>query len=141
MKTRVLFLCVHNSARSQLAEGLLRDMAGDVFEVYSAGSSPTGVNPFAIRVLQDRGIDASRQYSKNLNEFVAQPFDFVITLCDDEVCPVFPGALRRLHWGLPDPGAVEGDSEAKLDAFRRAAEAIEARLREFLQAVPQAAKM
>ncbi len=135
-KFRVLFLCVHNSARSQIAEGLLRQRAGHIVDVYSAGSEPSTVNPFAIRVLQDRGIDASAQYSKSVQEFASQPFDCVITLCDEEVCPVFPGAATRLHWGLPDPSAVQGDSEAKLEAFRETAEALETRLQEFLQTLP-----
>jgi len=141
MKTRVLFLCVHNSARSQLAEGLLRAMAGDSVDVYSAGSEPSQVNPFAIRVLQDRGIDTSVLYSKSVQEFVNQPFDYVITLCDDEVCPILPGAVRRLHWGMPDPSAVQGDSTEKLDAFRRTAEALQGRLQEFVRTLPALARL
>lgn len=136
MKPRVLFLCVHNSARSQLAEGLLRASAGETFEVRSAGSEPSHVNPFAIRVLQDRGMDASAHFSKSVQEFVGQPFDYVITLCNQEVCPMFPGAVTRLHWGMPDPAAVEGDNETKLEAFRRTAEAIQAKIDEFVQAYP-----
>ncbi len=132
MKTRVLFLCVHNSARSQMAEGLLRAMAGDSVDVFSAGSEPSSVNPFAIRVLQDRGIDASAHYSKSVQDFVNQPFDYVITLCDEEVCPFFPGAAMRLHWGMPDPSATNGDTDEKLEAFRRTADALETRLREFV---------
>lgn len=141
MKTRVLFLCVHNSARSQLAEGLLRHMAGDTFEVYSAGSEPSQVNPFAIRVLQDRGIDASGHSSKNVRQFIHEPFDYVITLCDDEVCPVFPGAVTRLHWGMPDPSAVQGDSDEKLEAFQKTADALEKRLQEFVATLPQFVKV
>lgn len=141
MKTRVLFLCVHNSARSQLAEGLLRAMAGEQIEVYSAGSEPSGVNPYARRVLQDRGIDASGHSSKSLQEFIHQPFDYVITLCDEEVCPVFPGAAVRLHWGMPDPSAVRGDSDEKLKAFRQTADAIQARLEEFTRTLSQPVKM
>ncbi len=137
MKIRVLFLCVHNSARSQIAEGLLRDIAGDFIDVYSAGSEPSRVNPFALRVLQDRGIDASGQYSKNVQQFVNGPFDYVITLCDEEVCPFFPGAVTRLYWGMPDPSAVQGDTDEKLEAFRRTADALDARLQEFVQTLPQ----
>jgi arsenate reductase len=118
-RLRVLFLCVHNSARSQIAEALLRGKAGDRVEVFSAGSDPTRVNPFTLRVLQDEGIDTSSLHAKSLIEFIAQPFDYVITLCADEVCPVFPNATTRLHWGLDDPAAVDGSAEDKLLAFRR----------------------
>jgi arsenate reductase (thioredoxin) len=129
---RILFLCVHNSARSQLAEGLLRKMAGEGFEVASAGSEPSSVNPYALRILQDEGIDTSAHYSKPVQEFLNQPFDYLITLCDDEICPVFPGALRRLHWAMADPAAVQGDSETKLEAFRKTADELQLRLTEFL---------
>ena len=137
MKYRVLFLCVHNSARSQIAEGLLRELAGDFVDVYSAGSEPSRVNPFAIRVLRERGLDASAHSSKSVQEFIHQPFDYVITLCEEEVCPVFPGAVTRLHWGMPDPSAVQGDNDAKMEAFRRTAESLQARLQEFVQTLPQ----
>lgn len=138
MKHRVLFLCVHNAARSQLAEGLLRKMAGDRFDVYSAGSEPSHISPYAVRVLHDEGIDASGQYSKSMQQFVSQPFDYVITLCDEEVCPVFPGAAQRLHWGLPDPLAAEGDSFERLQAFRDTADALKQKLAEFVRTVPAA---
>ncbi len=131
-RCRVLFLCVHNSARSQLAEALLRALAGDRFEVYSAGSEPTRPHPFALRVLQDEGIDTSTLHSKSLSEFLAQPFDYVITLCAEEVCPVFPGAVTRLHWALPDPAAVEGSTEDKMEAFRRTAAELKQRLAKFI---------
>ncbi len=131
-KWRVLFLCVHNSARSQLAEALLRALAGDRFEVYSAGSEPTRPHPFALRVLQDEGIAVSALRSKSVSEFLAQPFDYVITLCAEEVCPVFPGAVTRRHWALPDPAAVEGSTEEKLEAFRRTAAELKQRLGEFI---------
>lgn len=136
MKTRVLFLCVHNSARSQLAEGLLRHMADAQVEVYSAGSEPSAVNPFTLQVLNERGIDASTHTAKSLQDFLGQPFDYVITLCDDEVCPFFPGAITRLHWGLPDPSAVRGEEADKLEAFRRTAADIEARLTAFVKTLP-----
>lgn len=135
-KIRVLFLCVHNSARSQIAEGLLRHMAGEWIDVFSAGSEPSRVNPFAIRVLQDLGIDASAHTSKSVQEFLNQPFDYVITLCDEEICPVFPGAAMRLHWGMPDPSAVSGDAQDKLDAFHRTAAQLQTRLAEFAQTLP-----
>lgn len=112
-------------------------MAVDSVQVFSAGSEPSRVNPFAIRVLQDRGIDTSAQFSKSVQEFVNQPFDFVITLCDEEVCPYFPGAATRLHWGMPDPSATQGDNDDKLESFRRTAEAIETRLIPFLNSLNQ----
>jgi arsenate reductase len=130
-KVRVLFLCVHNSARSQMAEGLLRAHAGDRFEVASAGSAPTQVHPLAVQALHELGIDISSQRSRNVNEFVDQRFDYVITLCAEEVCPLFPGAARRLHWTLPDPAAVEGSDQERLEAFRRTAADLRARLDEF----------
>lgn len=139
MKYRVLFLCVHNSARSQLAEGLLRHMAGERFEVYSAGSEPSYISPYAVRVLQDQGIDPTSQYSKSVQIFLNQSFDYVITLCDDEVCPVFPGAVQRLHWGMPDPSAVQGDGSEKKRAFHETAAAIKLRLDEFVKSVAEPA--
>ncbi len=129
---RVLFLCVHNSARSQIAEGLLRALAGDRFDVFSAGSEPTQISSFAISAMQERGIDISPQRSKNLDEFVHEKFDYVITLCAEQVCPVFLNATTRLHWALPDPSAAEGDAETKLAAFRKTMTEIENRLRDFL---------
>jgi arsenate reductase len=132
-KTRVLFLCVHNSARSQMAEGLLRARAGDRFEVASAGSVPTALHPLAVRALAELGIDISRQRSKNVSEFVEQSFDDVITLCTEEVCPVFPGTARRLHWDLPDPAAIQGTEDERLQAFRQIAAELELRLDEFVK--------
>ncbi|MBM3128490.1 MAG: arsenate reductase ArsC [Chloroflexi bacterium] len=125
---RVLFLCVHNSARSQLAEGILRALAGERVLVFSAGSAPSRVHPLALRVLEERGIDASAQRSKGVNEFASDTFDYVITLCAEEVCPIFLGATQKLHWALPDPSA---DPEP-LNAFRRTADELEQRLRQFL---------
>jgi arsenate reductase len=141
LKYRVLFLCVHNSARSQIAEGLLRQMAGDRFEVYSAGSEPSQISSFAARVLQDEGVDPSGQYSKSVQEFVNQPFDYVITLCDEKVCPVFPGAAKRLHWGLPDPSAAKGDSYERLQAFRDTVETLKPRLTEFVRTTESGANV
>ena len=132
-KPRILFLCVHNSARSQLAEGLLRAMAGDRLEVFSAGSEPSFVHPLAIRVLQERGIDASQQRSKSVNEFTNERFDNVITLCAEEVCPIFLGATHKLHWALPDPAAVSESDEDGLMAFRRIADELQKRLQQFLK--------
>lgn len=119
-----------------MAEAVLRHIGGDRFEAYSAGSEPTQVHPFTLRALQDAQISSAGLYSKSVADFVAQPFDYVITLCDDEVCPVFPGAVTRLHWGMPDPSAVHGDSAERLAAFQEALAAIQARLAEFVRAHP-----
>jgi arsenate reductase len=120
-KRRVLILCTGNSARSQIAEGLLRNDAGDRFEVESAGTNPAGVRPEAIAVMEEVGIDISRQRSKNVSEFGGQQFDVVLTVCDHarEACPVFFGDARRLHRGFDDPAAVQGSDEQRLAAFRR----------------------
>jgi len=132
-QTHILFLCVHNSARSQLAEGLLRALADDRVQVFSAGSEPSFVHPLALRVLRERGIDASQHRSKSVNEFANDTFDYVITLCAEEVCPIFLGAGHKLHWALPDPAAVQGDEATQLAAFRQTANELEKRLRQFLQ--------
>ncbi|HOC39385.1 MAG TPA: arsenate reductase ArsC, partial [Thermodesulfobacteriota bacterium] len=119
-KKRVLFLCTGNSCRSQMAEGLLRSFAGDQFEVYSAGVNPTHVHPLAITVMQEIGIDISHHWSKSVDEFFDQEFDYVITLCDDarQTCPFFPGAHELLHWSLPDPAGAQGTEDEKLALFR-----------------------
>ena len=131
---RVLFLCTHNSARSQMAEGLLRTMAGDRFEVQSAGTEKTAVHPLAIRVMAEHGIDISGHSSKVHDGLIAASWDSVITVCDDanERCPVFPGALERLHWSFEDPSRATGDEQARLVVFRRVRDEIEARLVEWL---------
>ena len=131
---RVLFLCTGNSARSQMAEGLLRHIAGDRFEVASAGVSPTKVRPEAIEVMREVDIDISRHHSKSVDEFVGREFDYVITVCDNanEQCPVFPGKTNRIHWSFDDPAAVEGDERARLSVFRRVRDEILQRLRVFL---------
>jgi arsenate reductase (thioredoxin) len=118
-RRRVLFLCTHNSARSQMAEGLLRYLAGDRFEVYSAGTEVTRVRPQAIVVMGEIGIDISGQESKTLERYLGEPFDYVITVCDDanEACPVFPGAESRLHWSFRDPSQATGEEE-RLGVFR-----------------------
>lgn len=137
MKLRVLILCTGNSARSQMAEGILRAMDSDHLEVFSAGSRPSVVNPLAIEVMRERGVDISGHRSKHLSEFLQQPFDFVITVCDQaaESCPIFPGPARRIHWSFPDPAAVSGDREAQLNAFRNVRDDIEAHLKQWLQNV------
>jgi len=125
-KARVLFVCTHNSARSQMAEGLLRHLAGDRFEAYSAGTEATRVRPEAIRAMAEAGVDISGQESKTLDRYLGEPFDYVITVCDDasEACPVFPGGGRRLHWSLPDPSAADGTEEERLEVFRAVRERI-----------------
>jgi arsenate reductase (thioredoxin) len=119
-KTRVLFLCTHNSARSQMAEGLLRHLAGDSFEAHSAGTEATHVRPLAIRAMEEVGVDISGQESKTLERYLEEPFDYVITVCDDanETCPFFPGAKNRLHWSFEDPSRTEGSEEERLAVFR-----------------------
>jgi arsenate reductase (thioredoxin) len=119
-RSRVLFLCTHNSARSQMAEGLLRDRAGDRFEVMSAGTEATHVRPLAIRAMDEIGIDVSSQESKTLQRYLREPFDYVITVCDDanETCPFFPGAGSRLHWSFEDPSRAEDSEEERLAVFR-----------------------
>jgi arsenate reductase len=131
---RVLFICTHNSARSQMAEALLRREAGSQFEVASAGTDATRVNPLAVRALAEVGIDWSGARSKSFTEFLAQPFDYVVTVCDRarESCPVFPGATNTLHWSLDDPAEVEGSDADKLDAFRATRDEIVARLQPFV---------
>lgn len=127
-RLRVLFLCTHNSARSQIAEGLLRDLAGDRFEVFSAGTEATLVREEAISVMEEIGVDISAQESKTLERYISEPFDLVVTVCDDanEACPVFPGARDRLHWSFPDPSRVKG--EERLAAFRKVRDEIQARI-------------
>jgi arsenate reductase (thioredoxin) len=118
---RVLFICTHNSSRSQMAEGLVNhDLAGKV-KGFSAGTDPTFVHPLAVAAMAEVGIDISRQRSKSLDEFVDEKFDFVITLCDHaaESCPVFFGGTRRMHMGFPDPSIVTGTEEEKLSFFRK----------------------
>ncbi len=117
-KKRVLILCTGNSARSQMAEGLLRQFASERFEVFSAGTNPAGLNPHAIEAMREIGIDISGQRSKSVEEFVDQKFDYVITVCDNarEACPIFPGKAERVHHSFEDPAAAM-DNPA--EAFRR----------------------
>jgi arsenate reductase (thioredoxin) len=132
-KRRVLILCTGNSARSQMAEGLLRHMGGTQFEVFSAGTKPAGVNPLAIEAMREVGIDISKQRSKSVGEFAGQEFATVVTVCDNaaEECPIFPGAPQRAHWSLPDPAAVSGTREERLGAFRKVRDELERRIRSF----------
>jgi len=138
---RVLFVCTHNSARSQIAEALLRDYGDADFEVLSAGTEVTRVNPYAVRVLADLGIDWSAARSKSISEFLDQRFDYVITVCDRarETCPVFPGSENTMHWGLDDPSEVEGTDAERLAAFRRTQLEVSTRIRPFIEVAPRAA--
>jgi arsenate reductase len=138
---RVLFVCTHNSARSQIAEALLGRYGGGDFAAFSAGTEVTRVNPFAIQVLAELGIDWSAARSKSIAEFLDEPFDYVITVCDRAraTCPVFPGSMNTLHWGLDDPSEVEGSDDEKLAAFRTTATEVSARLRPFVEIALRAA--
>ena len=132
---RVLILCTGNSARSQMAEGLLRHDAGNVYEVFSAGTKPTHVRPEAITVMREVGIEISGNRSKSVDEFAGQEFDYVITVCDNakESCPVFPAKTKRIHWSIEDPAAVQGSEEEAMTAFRRIRDQLRARLQVFAQ--------
>jgi arsenate reductase len=134
MRRRVLFLCTHNSARSQMAEGWLRALAGDRFEVASDGTEARGVHPLAVRALAESGVDIAGQASKRLDRFVRERWDYVITVCDaaDEACPVFPGAAARRHWSFDDPSAATGTEAERLAVFRRVRDEIRARLESWL---------
>jgi len=132
-KKKVLILCTANSARSQMAEGLLRNDAGDRFDVESAGTRATEVRPEAVAVMKEIGIDISSHRSKAVEEFARQSFDHVITVCDNarESCPIYPGHTNRLHHSFEDPAAVHGSDEERLDAFRRVRDEIRSYLRQF----------
>ncbi len=114
----VLFLCVANSARSQMAEGIARSLAPAGVNVSSAGSKPSRVNPLAIRALDEIGIDIRTHWSKSVDSIAPEGVEAVITLCAEEVCPLFLGKARRIHWGLPDPAGAGSNDEEQLDAFR-----------------------
>jgi len=135
MKKRVLFLCTGNSARSQMAEGLLRNVAGDKYEVFSAGTHAKGVHPLTIQAMKEIDIDVSGQTSKDVGVFAGQEFDYVITVCDraKQACPVFPGAMP-IHWGFDDPAEDAASPEKQLRTFRRVRDEILARLRLFVLA-------
>jgi arsenate reductase len=134
MTKRVLILCTGNSARSQMAEGLLRSFGGDRYEVCSAGMKPSAVRPEAVVVMSELGIDISGHRSKDVREFDGQHFDYVITVCDNanESCPIFPGNTQRIHWSFPDPAAVGGGEAEHLAAFRDVRDALADRFRDFV---------
>ncbi|HVS81687.1 MAG TPA: arsenate reductase ArsC [Pyrinomonadaceae bacterium] len=133
-KKRALILCTGNSARSQMAEGLLRHLAGDRFDVVSAGVEPSFVRPQAIEAMNEIGIDISQHRSKSVDEFLDEQLDYVITVCDhaSRRCPVFPGAVQRIHWSIDDP-VVGGTEETQLEAFRRARDELQQRIRAFIE--------
>ncbi len=133
-RRRVLFLCTHNSARSQMAEGLLRHFGGDDFEAYSAGTEATRVRPEAIAVMTEIGSNISCAESKTLERYLGEGFEYVITVCDaaNESCPVFPGAKRRLHWSFEDPSQATGNREERLAVYRRVRDEIRSRIEEEL---------
>jgi arsenate reductase (thioredoxin) len=134
IQKRVLFLCTHNSARSQMAEGLLRALAGRQFEVFSAGIEATFVRPLALKAMQEIGVDISRQESKTLERYLKDHFDYVITVCDsaNEACPFFAGAKQRLHWSFPDPSKAKGTEAEQLKMYREVRNAIQEKIKEVL---------
>jgi protein-tyrosine-phosphatase len=133
MPKGILFLCVANSVRSQMAEGIARSLAPPEMKIWSAGSRPTKIRPEAIAVLKDIGIDISQNRSKAVAEIPTDEVDTVITLCAEEECPVFLGKARRLHWGLPDPTAVIGSEEEVFTAFRKMRDELLRRITDFLK--------
>lgn len=135
-KTKVLFLCTGNSARSQMAEAWLRQLAGDRFTVFSAGLEPHGVNPFTIQVMEETGYDMSEHRSKHLDEFIGKiDFDYLITVCGnaDERCPVFPGMGTRIHWPFEDPAAYQGTDEEKLAFFQKIRDQVKTKIQDWLK--------
>jgi arsenate reductase len=136
---RVLILCTGNSARSQMAEGLLRHDGGEAFAVESAGLEPSFVRREAIEVMREVGIDITNHRSKSLDEFIDQSFDYVITVCDNanQHCPIFPGTAERIHWSIEDPAAVLGNEAVRLQAFRAARDNLRGRLGEFIRTAEQ----
>ncbi len=134
-KPKILFLCYHNSARSQMAEGLLKKLAGDKFEVYSAGIEATRVHPFAIEVMKEIGIDISSYKSKSAKDFLGEHFGYIITVCDDakEKCPTFPDVSVRMHWPFEDPTKASGSDEEKLEVFRKVRDQIKNKIIDWLE--------
>jgi arsenate reductase len=134
MKQRILFLCTHNSCRSQMAEGLVNHYLGDRFAAFSAGTEATRVNPLAAQVLAELGIDISKHRSKTLDEFSGEQFDYVITLCGDanEKCPLFFGGVQRVHLGFDDPSRLQGSTDEVLPEYRRVRDELRQRLTAYL---------
>lgn len=134
---RVLFLCTHNSARSQMADGLLRQLGGDRFEAHSAGTEATNVRRLAIKAMSELGIDVSKHTSKTLDPYANDRFAYVITVCDDanEACPYFPNAEHRVHWSLPDPSEATGTEDEQLAVYRKVRDELRARITQELVTV------
>lgn len=134
MKKKILVLCTGNSCRSQIAEGYFRHLAGERFDATSAGLEPSVVNPKAIKVMQEDSLDISSHSSKDVNQFVGQSFDYIITVCDNakERCPFFPGQAERIHWSFEDPAAASGTEDEILAVFRNVRDQIKNRIKEFL---------
>jgi arsenate reductase len=139
-KIRVMFICIHNSGRSQMGEAFLRHLAGERFEVHSAGLEAGRLNPLVVKAMAEKGIDMSGHYAKTAMEYLTrgEHFDYVITVCDEtnaERCPVFPGRHQRIHWSFPDPSALQGSDEEKLAGIRPIRDAIEARIATWISVV------
>lgn len=139
-KKRVMFICIHNSGRSQMGEGFLRHFAGERFEVASAGIEAGTLNPLVVKSMEEVGVSLEGHYAKKAQDFVdrGEHFDYVITVCDEsnaERCPMFPGKHVRLHWGLPDPSAIQGTDAEKLAGIRPIRDAILEKVREFMTSV------
>ena len=137
-KIQVLFICTGNSARSQISEGLLRKLAGDMADVYSAGTEPANqVNPFAVKVMAENGIDISNHHPKKVDKFLDMEFDIVVTTCDGarQACPAFPGVARNYHWDLQDPAAAEGTEEERMEVFRKTFAEISERAAELMEVI------
>lgn len=137
MKKKIIVLCTGNSCRSQMAEGYLRYLAGDRFDVTSAGLQPSVVNPNAIQAMQEDGVDISSHASRDVQQFVEQKFDYIITVCDNakERCPYFPGDAERIHWSFEDPAGAKGTEAEVLEVFRKVRNQIRERIKEFLNKV------
>jgi arsenate reductase (thioredoxin) len=134
MKHRVLFLCTGNSCRSQMAEGWLRHLAGDQFDVVSAGTHPVGLNPYAVMVMEEVGVDISHHVSERVDPYLEQPFDHIITVCDraQETCPIFLHASSMKHWNFEDPARAKGTYEQQITVFRKIRDEIAERIRPFV---------
>lgn len=139
---RVLFLCTHNSARSQMAEGLLRELGHNKVEVFSAGTEPADIHLLAIKVMSARGIDLRTHRSKHLEEYLGQNFDYVITVCDRvrEVCPIFPGEPEHIHWSFPDPASIEGNRKTQESVFENTARELTVRIQYLLLKIDRSRK-
>ena len=140
MKQKVLFICIHNSARSQMAEALLQQLCGDEFEAQSAGLEPGTLNPIVVEAMQEIGMDISGNKTKAVRDFIrpGMKFDYVITVCDEtsaERCPVFPGVTTRLHWSFPDPSSLQGIHEVKLAKTREVRDAIQEQIKRWCEQV------